>query len=136
MAATVELQKAVFAALAGDAALVAALGSEPRIHDRAPASVPFPYLTFGRTSVHDWSTATEDGSEHIFTVHVWSRARGRSEAAAILEIVRRRLHGADLALAGHALIDLREETREFRFDDDHGVHHGTAQFRAVTEPVA
>lgn len=134
MAATTELQKAMFAALAADAALTAALGGEPRIHDHAPASVSFPYLTFGRASVRDWSTATEDGSEHLFTIHVWSRARGKSETAAIMEIVRRRLHGAELALAGHALVNLRAQTGDIRFDDDHGVHHGSLLLRAVTEP--
>lgn len=136
MAAAIELQKAVFAALAGDAALVAALGGEPRIHDHAPASVPFPYLTFGRANVHDWSTATEDGSEHVFTIHAWSRAKGKAEAAALMALVRGLLHDADLALDGHALVNLRAETQEIRFDDDHGVHHGSVLFRAVTEPVA
>lgn len=136
MAAAIELQKAVFAALASDVALVAALGGEPRIHDHAPASVPFPYLTFGRVSVHDWSTATEEGSEHVFTIHVWSRAKGKSEAVAIMEVVHRRLHDADLDLDGHALVNLRAETQDIRFDDDHGVYHGAVLFRAVTEPVA
>lgn len=133
-AAAIELQKAVFSALAGDAVLVSALGG-PRIHDHAPANVPFPYVTFGRASAHDWSTATEDGSEHLFTIHVWSRAKGRSEAVAIMAAVRERLHDAGLAVAGHVLVNLREEFREIRFDDDHGVHHGTLQFRAVTEPA-
>lgn len=134
-AATIELQKAVFAALAGDGALLAALGG-PRIHDHAPANVPFPYVTFGRATAYDWATATEDGGEHLFTLHVWSRARGRSEAAAIMAAVRARLHDADLALAGHVLVNLREESQEMRFDDDHGVHRGTMRFRAVTEPAA
>ena len=135
MAAAIELQKAVFAALASDAALVAALGGEPRIHDHAPASVPFPYLTFGRVSVHDWSTATEEGSEHVFTIHVWSKEKGKTQAAAIMEMVRALLHDAALTLPGHVLVNLRAEFGEIRFDDDHDVHHGTVQFRAVTEPA-
>ena len=133
-AAAVELQKAVFAALSGDGALVAALGG-PRIHDHAPANVPFPYLTFGRSAVYDWSTSSEDGAEHLFTIHVWSKARGRSQAAQIAEIVHGVLHDADLALTGHVLVNLREEFREIRFDDDHDVHHATVRFRAVIEPA-
>lgn len=133
MTAAVELQKAVFAALAGDAALVARIGD--RIYDHAPASVRFPYATFGRASHYDWGTATEDGSEHIFTIHVWSRAKGRAEALAIMAAVRARLHDADLTLAGHSLVNLREEMQETRFEDDHGVHHGSLRFRAVTEPA-
>lgn len=133
-AAAIELQKAVFAALSGDAGLVAALGSG-RIFDHAPANVPFPYVTFGRASAYDWATATEDGTEHLFTVHVWSRAKGRLEAATIMAAVRKRLHDAALALSGHVLVNLREESQEMRFEDDHGVHHGMARFRAVTEPA-
>lgn len=134
MAAALELQKAVFATLAGDGMLTGLLGG-PHIYDHAPANVPFPYVTFGRASLHDWSTATEGGAEHFFTIHVWSRAKGRSEGLAIMDQIRQLLHDADLALAGHFLINLRRETYEMRFDDDHRVHHGTLQFRAVTEPA-
>lgn len=134
MTAALELQKAVFAALSDDAALVALISGK-RIYDHAPASAPFPYVTFGRASNYDWGTATEDGREHIFTIHVWSRAKGRAEALAIMAAVRARLHDADLALASHMLVNLREEIQEMRFDDDHSVHHGSLRFRAVTEPA-
>jgi hypothetical protein len=56
-----ELQTAIHAALVGDAALVTLLGGV-RVYDQTPASVPFPYITFGRTSVYDWDTATESGT--------------------------------------------------------------------------
>lgn len=133
-AATIELQKAVFTALSGDAALIAALGGA-RIHDHAPAHVPFPYITFGRSASSDWSTASEDGAEHFFTIHVWSKEKGKTQAAAIMEMVRALLHDAALTLPGHVLVNLRQEFGEIRFDDDHDVHHGTMQFRAVTEPA-
>lgn len=133
-AAAIEVQKAVFAALQGDAALAAALGGA-RVYDHAPAHAPFPYITFGRSSSSDWSTASEDGAEHVFSVHVWSRARGKSEVAAIMERVRERLHDADLALAGHVLVNLRHAFDDIRYDDDHDVYHGAMQFRAVTEPA-
>lgn len=133
--AAIELQKAVFAALSGNASLTAALGGS-RIHDHAPANVAFPYITFGRTTVHDWSTGTEDGSEHIFTIHVWSKAKGKSQALEIMDIAGAALHDADLTLAGHTLVNLRREFEEVRFDDDLAVHHGLVRFRAVTEPDA
>ena len=134
MAATLELQKAVFTALGSDVALTGLLGGA-RIYDHAPANVPFPYVTFGRASLRDWGTATENGSEHLFSIHVWSRAKGRSEAVSIMDAIRQILHDGALILAGHSLINLRRETHEIRFDDDHRVHHGTLQFRAVTEPA-
>lgn len=134
MSAAIELQKAVFSALTGDAALVAALGG-PRVHDLAPTNAPFPYVTFGRTTVQDWDTGTESGSEHLFTLHVWSKARGKREALAIMEMIRARLHDASLALTGHRLINLRLDFQEARFNDDLAVHHGIIRFRAVTEPL-
>ena len=132
--AAIELQKAIFATLSGSAALNAALGGV-RIYDHVSASAAFPYITFGRLSHNDWSTASEDGAEHIFTLHVWSKARGKSQAAAIMETVRGLLHDAGLALAGHVLVNLREEAGDIRFDDDHDVYRGAMQFRAVTEPA-
>lgn len=132
--AAIELQKAVFAALSGNASLTAALGGS-RIHDHAPANVAFPYITFGRTTVHDWSTGTEDGCEHIFTLHVWSKAKGKSQALEIMDIAGTALHDAELALDGHRLVNLRREFEEARYDDDLAVHHGLVRFRAVTEPT-
>ena len=64
-----DLQKAVFQILAGDNALAALLGGA-KIFDHAPADVRFPYVTFGRTSVYDWSTDTESGTEQLFTLHI------------------------------------------------------------------
>lgn len=133
-AAAAELQKAVFSALAGDAAIVAALGGS-KVFDHVPAGTVFPYVTFGRTSVYDWSTATERGTEQLFTLHVWSKARGKAEALAILELIGAVLHDAPLALEGHALVNLRQEFAEVRHDEDLDLYHGLARFRAVTEAV-
>ena len=127
-----ELQKAVFSALTADAALTALLGGQ-KIFDQAPANAAFPYLTFGRTSIFDWSTGTESGSEQLFTIHVWSKAKGKKETLEIMEAARARLDDAALALAGHHLVNLRLEFAEARYDEDLSVHHGLLRFRAVTE---
>ncbi len=132
--AATALRRAVFATLSASGELTGRLGAG-RIHDHAPANVPFPYLTFGLTAMQDWSTDTEDGSEHIFTVHVWSKAKGLSETLEVMEIVRAALHDASLSLEGHHLVNLRREFEEARFDDDLVVHHGILRFRAVTEPA-
>jgi hypothetical protein len=129
-----ELQRAIFAALSGSAGLVAALDGE-RIFDHAPAHVAFPYITFGRTSIYDWSTGTESGVEQLFTLHVWSKAKGKKEALEIMDEARAALHDQSLPLDGHALANLRLEFSEVRFDDDLSVYHGLLRFRAVTEPT-
>ena len=74
-----ELQKAIFAALGGDAALIAALGGA-HIYDR-PRSV-FPSISFGRTGVYDWSSGAEKDAEQLFTLHIWSKAKGDAKKKA------------------------------------------------------
>lgn len=129
-----ELQKAVFATLGGSTQLVALLGG-PKIHDQAQTNVLFPYVTFGRTSVYDWSTDTESGTEQLFTVHVWSKSQGKREALEIMDVVRGLLDNATLALGGHHLVNMRLEFSETRFDDRLSLQHGLLRFRAVTEPA-
>lgn len=127
-----ELQKALFQALADDASLSAALGGE-KIFDHTPADVRFPYVTFGRTSLYDWSTCTERGTEQLFTVNVWSKARGKKQVLDIMQLVRARLDDAALGLGAHHLVNLRFEFGEARYDDEQSVHHGLLRFRAVIE---
>jgi hypothetical protein len=127
-----ELQKAIFSSLSGDAALVALLGSA-RIFDQAPANVPFPYITFGRTSVYDWTTGMQSCTEQLFTLHIWSRAKGKKETLDIMELIRRRLDNVSLPLEGHPMVNLRVEFAEARHDDNLSVYHGLLRFRAATE---
>ena len=133
MSSAAELQKAIFEALAASGALAARVGA--RIHDHAPANVAFPYITFGRTSVYDWSTGTESGTEQLFTLHVWSKGKGKKEALEIMELARQSLHDAALQLEGHRLVNLRLEFSEARHDDRNEAYHGLLRFRAVVEPA-
>jgi len=131
-AAATEVQRAIVTVLGADAALAGLLGG-PKVFDRTPADVAFPYLSFGRTSVFDWSTDTEMGSEHLFTIHAWSLHAGKGEVLAIMEAVRSLLHDAALPVEGHRLVLLRQEFAEARFDPDQLVHHGSMRFRALLE---
>ena len=130
--AATELQKAIFAALQDDDALTAALGGT-RIYDHTRSDAAFPYVTFGRTSVYDWSTATETGTEHLFTIHVWSKAKGKRQTLEIMQLIESRLHDRSLAMTGFHLVNLRHEFAETRFDDEQSVYHGLLRFRAVVE---
>lgn len=130
--AALELQKAIFAALATDGDLETAMGGV-RLFDQAPANANFPYLTIGRTSVYDWSTDTESGTEQLVTLHAWSKARGKAQCFELLELVRARLDDASLELAGHSLVNFKAEYSDVRYEDDNDVHHGLIRFRAVTD---
>ncbi len=134
MQAALELQKALLSALAGNASLVGALGGA-KFHDLTPMRTAYPYVTFGPSSIHDWSTDTEQGSEHFFTLNVWSAAKGKAEALGLMEAVGKALAGIVPAMNGFSLVNLRQESAEIRFDDDLGAHHGLMRFRAVIEPA-
>ena len=100
-----------------------------------PQGTPLPYVTLGPVTAQDWSTGSEDGTEHLVTVHVWSGARGKKQAHEILGAIRAALHDQPLELLpAIASINLRHEHSEVRRDPDGETIHGTARFRAVTEP--
>ncbi len=128
------LQQAIFAALTADTGLTALLGGN-RVYDDVPERAEFPYVTFALSNERDWSTGSEDGSEHLLTLHVWSRAAGRREANEVMGAVRRVLHDAGLTLTGYRLVNLRHEFSEARRDADGETYHGITRYRAVTEPA-
>jgi hypothetical protein len=129
-----DLQKAVYAALIADTALVALLGGTS-IYDAAPRYAAFPYVVIDQMQIRDWSTGTEAGAEHMLTLHVWSRYAGKQEAYEVSDSVRSVLDGALLSLEDHRLINLRHQYSELKRDEDGETHHGILRFRAVTEPL-
>ncbi|MFC5583970.1 DUF3168 domain-containing protein [Nitratireductor kimnyeongensis] len=134
LAAAFELQKAVFGTLAADTGLTGALGGE-KFYDLAPARTAYPYATFGPASTHDWSTDTEQGSEHFFTINVWANGKGRREALQLMDRIDQALMTTPLSVAGHHLVNLRREGSEIHFDEDLNAYHGLMRFRAMIEPV-
>ena len=128
------LQQSIFAALAADATLLGLLGGA-RVYDDVPQGAGFPYLTFGHSTARDWSTGSDDGHEHVLTLHVWSQERGQKQAHAIMDAVRTALHDQPLGLSGHRLVNLRHEFSEARRDPDGALVHGITRYRAVTEPA-
>jgi hypothetical protein len=128
------LQQAMFAALSADAALAALVGAN-RIYDDVPQATSPPYVVLGPVTARDWSTATEAGTEHIITLHVWSKAPGKKQTHEIMDAIRATLHDQPLTPAGHRLINLRQEASDIRRAPDGETIHGTLRFRAVTEPA-
>ena len=92
---TVPVMAAIRAALLSDAALSPLISG---IYDRAPTPARGSYLTIGDTSADDWSTATEDGQDHMIDVHVWTQPTSQtpetSTPRALMGHVRRILHNA------------------------------------------
>jgi Protein of unknown function (DUF3168) len=127
------LQRGVYQALANSFELGTLLGGT-RIYDDPPQAASYPFITLGQSLVRDWSTGTEDGAEHLLTLHVWSRAGGKKQVHDIIEAIESTLHDQPLTLVDHDLVNLRHEFSEARPDPDCDTYHGIVRYRAVTEP--
>jgi hypothetical protein len=128
------LQKAIHQTLTANAAVLAQLGG-PHVWDHVPRGAAFPYVTIASTTDRDWSTGTDTGSEHVLTLHVWSKAAGRDQAETIAAELKQVLHDQPLTLDGHRLVNLRHELTDTRRDADGELYHGVVRLRAVTEPL-
>lgn len=126
------LQQAAFAALSMNGAVRDIAGE--RVFDAVPRGAAFPYVVIGDDAEANWDTATDCGSEHTLSVHIWSRVGGHKEVKCAAEAVRGALHGAELSLDGHTLVDLRFLSADFRREPDGETFRAVLRFRAVTEP--
>lgn len=128
------LQSAILAKLAGDAPLSAALGSGRRVFDAVPPGTPLPYVLYGPVVSRDWSTDTDAGAEHTVTISVRAHASARRTAHDIADRICALLHDQALVLAGHRLVNLRQQVLDIRREKD-GHVRATLRLRAVTEPL-
>jgi hypothetical protein len=129
------VQRGIYQALAGSSGLSALLGGA-RVYDDPPQAASYPFVSLGQSVIRDWSTGTEDGAEHMLTLHVWSRSGGKKQVHEIIDAIKTVLHDQPLTLADHHLINLRHELSEARQDPDGDTFHGIVRYRAVTEPMA
>ena len=127
------VQQAVFATLSTSEAVRDLAGE--RVFDAVPRGSPFPYIVVGDASESNASTATEEASEHTLEIRIWSRGGGTREIKLVACAVRDALDGAELALDGHTLVDLRFTTADFARESDGETYRAVLRFRAVTEPA-
>ena len=130
--ASLELQKTIVAQLKGNSELGALLAGE-KVHDLAPPSAAFPYISIGRTEVADWSTGTEEGGDHLVSLHIWSDAHGKAETLRIMGLAATAMETLPPLLNGHRIILMRLEFREADYDDEARLHHGLLRYRALVE---
>lgn len=127
------LQKAMAAALKGDAAMDALLGG--RVWDQAPEGAGCPYLAIGRCESRPVN-ADGGGVEQALTLTAVSRFAGSEEAKAVAAAVRARLHEATLEADGVRTVSLRVVWSDvFRAGDGRRTF-AVLRLRAVTEDVA
>lgn len=127
------LQEAIHQHLTADTTVIGLLGGA-RIFDHVPRNPTYPIVTFGQSLARDWSTGTDDGEEHILTLHVWSEGGSRQQTHEIMGALRQSLNTASLVLTDHRLVAIRHEFSEARPEADRETYHGIVRYRAVTEP--
>lgn len=129
------LHKGLLDHLRADAGLKALLGDPARVHDAAPETRVYPYVALGRTETRPWGGVDGEGLEHSVTLTCVSRFDGAEEVKAVIAALRAALHGADFALDGHRLVNLRVTYADVFRSPDFRPLIGVVRLRAVTEPI-
>lgn len=106
MSSALALQTAMREALVAHAPLLALLGGG-HVFDELPRGAQEPYVAFAGIETRDWSVQGQKGHEHFVTLEVKTRSRSRALAQDIVGEIETALDNADLALPGHALVNLR-----------------------------
>jgi len=130
-----ELQKAIFSKLDGDATLTAlATGG---IHDHVSQDgTSFPHVAIGEHSATDDSTMGKAGQVVLNNIHIWSRYRGTKETRQIMERIYDLLHKSSLSVAGFSFAGMMHEfSSNVSLDPDGITRHGVMRFRTNINEV-
>jgi hypothetical protein len=111
MQASLELQRALVAALSNDAALSA---RALRLYDGPPADARPPYLSVGADVVVDRGWKGGGGYEHRFSVTLWDARDGLAAAKSVMADVERIVLAMPRQFAGVRLISLRLQRASVR----------------------
>jgi hypothetical protein len=132
--AAADLQKQIYTVLSANPALQTVLQGQ-KIYDHPPTNVSHPFVVLGRIASYDWSTGTEAGQEHFFSVEVWSSKTGMLEAQNVMGTVADILETSPLSPNEHRLVNLGLDYSEARYDPAARSVRGVLRYRAVTEPL-
>ena len=129
-----DVQMALRDLLVARASLTTMLGGA-KIYDDVPQGQTHPYVTIAEITTSDWSTQTRRGYEHIITMHVWSRHKGRKQVQSIIGEIDAGLDGATLAMTSHHMVNLSVVFWTALRALDGETYHGIVRARCVTEPL-
>ncbi len=129
--ALLEIQKAVYAKLTGDATLMSKITG---VFDAVPQNQAFPYIVIGDGTEITWDhMGGKRGYEVTMTLHIWSRYNGYAEALGILAELNRLLDRAVLVVAGFATVQCAYEWSMPSRDPDGITRHLPARYRLLVE---
>jgi len=75
------------------------------VYDEVPQGATFPYVAIGEDTAVDAGAKNAHGEEATVTLHVWSRAKGMSEAKGIISSIVQAMTSSPLLITGFALGD-------------------------------
>lgn len=129
--ALLEIQKAVYAKLTGDATLMSKVTG---VFDAVPQNQAFPYIVIGDATEVPWDhMGGKRGHETTMALHIWSRYNGFAEALGILADVNRLLDRAALAVTGFATVQCAYEWSTTLRDPDGITRHVPVRYRLLVE---
>lgn len=129
--ASLEVQKALIAALKADATLAGLVST--RIYDRAPDNEPHPHVSLGpQFSQPANETVDADGWETVITIDTWSRKPGRVEANRIAKAIFEIVHDQDFTLDTFTTVLQRLESQNVIEEPDGITTHLVQRFRFWT----
>lgn len=130
----IALQAEIYSTLIASSNLTTALGGA-FIYDDVPNGQKPPYVVFGTAVYSNWSTSTEDGTEHAISLDIWSTENGRKQVLEISQHIVEALDALPQIVSGHHLINMTNESVEVSRNVESGYFHGTLNYRAITEPA-
>lgn len=123
-----KLQKAIYAALTGDATLMAKIRG---VYDSVPQAQEFPFVVIGEADFDPFDSHSQNGFEGILTIHTWARGRGRAQVLDIQDDLYRILHKNYFNLTGYRVIVNRFQFQQTLVDPDSVTYHGITRFRIM-----
>ncbi len=135
MSAASELLTAIHARLTEDAELLGMIG-EDGIRDRLVTGRKLPSVLIGEVVSNDYSTSTERGEEHLFSLEIWIDAGGRKQAQLVASLLHSLLQDAALDLGPYHLVSLLHVRTQSRREAKTKLYVAELRFRAVTESTA
>lgn len=132
---SISLKRALRTHLLSQTQLVALLGGN-HVFDVPPRGQQMPYVVFSNLRARDFSTATEQGTEHALELSIYTDTQSTEQALELSQHLHSALHDVSLSLQDHALVSLRHlETQIVKASEPDAHTRAVLKWRAVTEAI-
>ena len=132
------LQQSLYDAMIGDTALMAVVQGvysdvqQPNLPENDAA---FPYITFGTDTLTAFDTKTDDGTNALCQVDIWSRQNDLIEVKQIAQLLHDLFHHQDLTITGANHIITLQESADFTRDPDGHTKRGLVLLRILYDQI-